>query len=199
MFTGTELMDKTLGIIGFGRVGRLVSQRALAFGMNVIAFDPFVSEEIASELNVTLVDLDDLLAESDYITLHTALLEETEEMINSKTIAQMKDGVVIINAARGKLINEHDLAAALKSGKVGASRDRCLSPGAAAADHPLIRLAQCTAHAPSGRQHGRSPAGRGHANRRPGAGCFTRYGLPQHAQYAVSVLAEAALRKYSRL
>ena len=120
-YVGTELMGKTLGIIGFGRIGRLVSQRALAFGMTVLAYDPFVSEEIARELNVTLVDLDDLLAESDYITLHTALLEETEEMINAKTIAQMKKGVIIINAARGKLINDHDLAAGLKSGRVGAA------------------------------------------------------------------------------
>lgn len=120
-YVGTELMGKTLGIIGIGRVGRLVSQRALAFGMTILAYDPFVSEEIARELNVTLVDLDDLLAESDYIALHTALLEETEEMINKKTIAQMKKGVIIINAARGKLINDHDLAAGLKSGRIGAA------------------------------------------------------------------------------
>jgi D-3-phosphoglycerate dehydrogenase / 2-oxoglutarate reductase len=139
-FTGTELMGKTLGIIGFGRVGRLVSQRALAFGMNVLAFDPFVSEEIAAELNVTLVDLDDLLAESDYLTLHTALLEETEEMINTKTIGQMKDGVVIINAARGKLINDHDLAVALKSGKVKAVGIDVFRQEPPQPDHPLIGL-----------------------------------------------------------
>ncbi|MFN2124274.1 MAG: phosphoglycerate dehydrogenase [Candidatus Promineifilaceae bacterium] len=139
-FTGTELMGKTLGIIGFGRVGRLVSQRALAFGMNILAFDPFVSEEIAAELNVTLVDLDDLLAESDYITLHTALLEETEEMINADSIAQMKDGVIIINAARGKLINDNDLAEALKSGKVQAAGIDVYRQEPPAADNPLLGL-----------------------------------------------------------
>ena len=139
-FTGTELMGKTLGIIGFGRVGRLVSQRALAFGMNILAFDPFVSEEIAAELNVTLVDLDDLLAESDYITLHTALLEETEEMINAGSIAQMKDGVIIINAARGKLINDNDLAEALKSGKVQAAGIDVYRQEPPAADNPLLGL-----------------------------------------------------------
>jgi len=139
-FTGTELMGKTLGIIGFGRVGRLVSQRAFAFGMHVLAYDPFVSEEIAAELNVTLVDLDDLLAQSDYITLHTALLDETEEMINAATISQMKDGVIIINAARGKLINDDDLAEALQSGKVAAAGIDVYRQEPPPPDNPLIGL-----------------------------------------------------------
>jgi D-3-phosphoglycerate dehydrogenase len=139
-YTGTELMGKTLGVIGFGRVGRLVSQRALAFGMNVLAYDPFVSEEVARELNVTLVDLEDLFAGSDYITLHTALLEETEEMINADSIAQMKDGVIIINAARGKLINDNDLAAALKSEKVRAAALDVFRKEPPAPDNPLIGL-----------------------------------------------------------
>src|SRR5690606_30347394 len=109
------------GIIGFGRIGRHVAKRAQAFEMDVLAYDPYVSEEIGQEHNVTLVDLDDLLAEADYITLHTALIPETESMINAETIAQMKDGVVIVNAARGKLIDEDALAAALQSGKVRAA------------------------------------------------------------------------------
>ena len=120
-FVGQELKDKTLGVIGFGRIGRLVTERAQAFGMQVIAYDPFVSEAVGRELNITLVDLDDLLAQSDYITLHTALVPETNEMINAETIAQMKDGVIIINAARGKLINEAALAEGIKSGKVKAA------------------------------------------------------------------------------
>jgi D-3-phosphoglycerate dehydrogenase len=139
-YGGTELMGKKLGIVGFGRVGRLVSQRALAFGMDVIAYDPFVSEEVGRELNVTLVDFEDLLAESDYISLHTALLSETEEMINNKTLAQMKDGVIIINAARGKLINDHDLAAALKNGKVGALGIDVYRQEPPQDDHPLLGL-----------------------------------------------------------
>ena len=93
-FVGTELYRKTLGIVGFGRIGRLVAKRAQAFGMDVLAYDPYVSEEVGQELGVTLVDLDDLLAQSDYITLHTALVPETEKMINAQTIAQMKPGMI---------------------------------------------------------------------------------------------------------
>ncbi|MFN2137767.1 MAG: phosphoglycerate dehydrogenase [Candidatus Promineifilaceae bacterium] len=139
-FTGTELLGKTLGIIGFGRVGRLVSQRARSFGMSVLAYDPFVSEEVAQELGVTLVDLEDLLPEADYITLHTALLEDTKEMINSASITQMKDGVIIVNAARGKLINDDDLAAALKSGKVGYAAIDVYAQEPPGPDNPLIGL-----------------------------------------------------------
>ena len=113
-FVGTELYRKTLGIIGFGRIGRLVAKRAQAFGMEILAYDPYVSEEVGQELGVTLVDLDDLLAQADYISLHTALLPETEKMINAQTIAQMKPGMILINAARGKLIDEEALAEGLK-------------------------------------------------------------------------------------
>lgn len=120
-FVGTQLYGKTLGIIGFGRIGRLVAQRARAFGMEILAYDPYVSEEVARETAVPLVDLEELLPACDYITLHTAISPETTRMINAQTIAQMKDGVVIINAARGKLIDESDLAEALKSGKVKAA------------------------------------------------------------------------------
>jgi D-3-phosphoglycerate dehydrogenase / 2-oxoglutarate reductase len=117
-FVGRQLYRKTLGIIGFGRIGRLVTRRAQAFGMEVIAFDPFVSEEVGRELGVTLVDMDDLLAQSDYISLHAIISPETQNMINAESIRQMKDGVIIINAARGKLIDEDALAEALQSGKV---------------------------------------------------------------------------------
>lgn len=120
-FVGTQLHGKVLGIIGFGRIGRLVAQRAKAFGMEVIAYDPYVSEEVGRELGITLVDMDDLLPAADYITLHTAITPETTHMINTQTIAQMKDGVVIINAARGKLIDETALAQSLQSGKVKAA------------------------------------------------------------------------------
>jgi D-3-phosphoglycerate dehydrogenase len=120
-FTGTQLYRKTLGLIGFGRIGRLVAKRAIAFGMEVLAFDPFVSEEVARELGVVLVDLDDLLVQSDYISLHTIITPETEYIINDKSLGKMKRGVVIINSARGKLINEAALVAALQSGQVGAA------------------------------------------------------------------------------
>ncbi len=120
-FVGTQLHGKTLGIIGFGRIGRLVAQRAKAFGMEVLAYDPYVSEEVGREQNITLVDLDELLPAADYISLHTAVTPETTRMINAQTIAQMKDGVVVVNAARGKLIDESALAEALQSGKVKAA------------------------------------------------------------------------------
>ncbi|MDX1417800.1 MAG: phosphoglycerate dehydrogenase [Candidatus Promineifilaceae bacterium] len=120
-YVGTELFGKTLGIIGFGQVGRLVAERALAFGMEVLALDPYVSEEVARQMGVTLVDLEDLLPESDYLTLHTTYLPETADIINVETISQMKDGVVILNTARGRLIDDHALADALKSGKVKAA------------------------------------------------------------------------------
>lgn len=139
-FTGQELHQKTLGVVGFGRIGRLVAERAKAFGMKVIAYDPFVSEYVGREMNVTLVDLDELWAQSDYITLHTSLTAETQKMINATTIAQMKDGVIIINVARGKLVDEAALAAALKSGKVKAAGLDVFSSEPPAADNPLLGL-----------------------------------------------------------
>jgi len=121
LFMGSELHAKTLGIIGFGNIGRLVAKRAQAFGMTVVAYDPFVPEEVAQALDVTLLDLDDLLPQSDYITLHTAVTPSTTKMINAETIAQMKDGAILVNVARGKLIDEQPLADALASGKLKAA------------------------------------------------------------------------------
>jgi D-3-phosphoglycerate dehydrogenase / 2-oxoglutarate reductase len=123
-FVGVQLYGKTLGIIGIGRIGQLVARRAQAFGIEIVAFDPFVSEAVALEIGVTLVDLDDLLAQADYITLHASATAETQGMINATTLAQMKNGVRIVNVARGKLIDEPALADALQSGKVaGAALD----------------------------------------------------------------------------
>ncbi|MBP6015276.1 MAG: phosphoglycerate dehydrogenase [Candidatus Promineofilum sp.] len=120
-FVGTELFEKTLGIIGFGYIGRLVARRAQAFGMKVVAFDPYVPTETGIELDVELLPLEDVLATSDIITLHAIVTPETKGMINADTIATMKDGVIVINVARGKLIEEQALAEALKSGKVAAA------------------------------------------------------------------------------
>ncbi|MFQ5400458.1 MAG: hydroxyacid dehydrogenase [Anaerolineae bacterium] len=139
-FVGTELYGKVLGVIGFGRIGRLVAQRAQAFGMKVVAYDPFVSEETGRELGVTMLDLAGLLSRSDYITLHTAYLPETDKMINANSIAQMKDGVILVNAARGKLVDEYALADALKRGKVKAAAVDVYSSEPPGADHPLIGL-----------------------------------------------------------
>jgi D-3-phosphoglycerate dehydrogenase len=123
-FLGVQLYRKTLGIVGLGRIGIRVAQRAQAFGMTVLAFDPFISDDVARELKVTPVDMDDLLDRSDFITLHTALTPETRDMFNAQTIARMKPGVRLINCARGVLVNEAALVEALRSGHVaGAALD----------------------------------------------------------------------------
>jgi D-3-phosphoglycerate dehydrogenase len=116
---GAEVRGKTLGLVGLGRIGREVAIRAAAFDMKLLAFDPYLSESAASELSVELVPLEKLLAESDFISLHTAVSPQTQGMINAESLAKTKKGVRIINAARGELINEVDLAAAIKSGQVG--------------------------------------------------------------------------------
>jgi len=116
-FVGTELDGKTLGVIGYGYIGHLVARRALAFGMKVLAYDPYVQDDSEA----TLVELPELLARADIITLHSVVTPESANMINAETIAQMKDGVIIVNVARGKLIDEQALADALQSGKVAAA------------------------------------------------------------------------------
>jgi len=108
--SGAEVRGKTLGLVGLGRIGSEVASRAEAFDMRVVAYDPFISEAAARELSVELVPLDQLLAECDFISLHTAVSPQTRDMINAASIAKMKKGVRIVNAARGELINEADLA-----------------------------------------------------------------------------------------
>jgi D-3-phosphoglycerate dehydrogenase len=139
-YVGTELYGKTLGLIGFGLVGRLVAERALAFGMEVLAYDPLVSEEIALDLGVTLVDLEDLLPVADYLSLHTALLPETESIINAASISLMKKGVIIINVTRGKLIDDNALADGLKSGHVRAAAIDVYRQEPPTASNPLLGL-----------------------------------------------------------
>ncbi len=139
-FMGVELRGKTLGVVGFGRIGRAVAKRALAFEMTVIAFDPYIPADVAADLGVELVDLDTLYQRSDFISLHAVLTDETRDMINAGTIAKMKDGVRIVDAARGALINEADLADALKSGKVAGAALDVYPSEPPTADDPLIGL-----------------------------------------------------------
>ncbi len=120
-FMGMELYNKTLGIIGFGNIGTHVARMAHGIGMNVITYDPFLSEERARSLGAKVVDLDELIKKSDFITIHTPLTKETKGLINAERIAQMKDGVRLINSARGGIIDEKALYNALKSGKVAAA------------------------------------------------------------------------------
>ncbi|HEY0854124.1 MAG TPA: phosphoglycerate dehydrogenase [Devosia sp.] len=123
-FMGVEVTNKILGLIGAGNIGSIVADRAQGLKMKVIAFDPFLTPERAQTMGVEKVELDDLLKRADFITLHTPLIEATKNIINADAIAKMKDGVRIINCARGGLVDEAALADALKAGKVaGAAFD----------------------------------------------------------------------------
>jgi hypothetical protein len=121
---GAELRGKTLGILGLGRIGLEVAKRARGFGLEIIGSDPFVSAAVARENGIKLVTLDELIAGSDYITLHVGLTPQTTGVVNAKSIAAMKKGVRIVNCARGELIEDAALVEALKSGQVaGAALD----------------------------------------------------------------------------
>jgi D-3-phosphoglycerate dehydrogenase len=118
-FMGVEITGKTLGVIGCGNIGSIVCARANGLKMNVIGYDPFLSKERAQEMGIEKVELDDLFARADFITMHVPLTDKTRNIINAAAIAKMKDGVRIINCARGGLVVEADLAEAIKAGKVG--------------------------------------------------------------------------------
>jgi D-3-phosphoglycerate dehydrogenase len=120
-FMGVELLNKTLGIVGLGNIGGQVAKRALGLEMNVIAHDPFLSEDKAKAMGIRKVSLDELFAQSDFITIHSPLTPETKGLVNAQTIGKMKKGVRIINCARGGIIDEHALYEAIKSGKVAAA------------------------------------------------------------------------------
>ncbi|OHD56728.1 MAG: phosphoglycerate dehydrogenase [Spirochaetes bacterium GWF1_51_8] len=123
-FTGTELRGKTLGVIGLGRIGTEVAKRAKAFEMNILGFDPYLSEERAKDLGIELSDLPRIYKESDFITIHTPLTEQTKGMIGKNEIEMMKKTVRIVNAARGEIVSEQALADALKEGRIaGAAVD----------------------------------------------------------------------------
>lgn len=123
-FVGVEMRGKTLGILGFGRIGSGVAKRALAMDMKVIAYDPFITEEKAKRLDIELADFDQVIAQADFVTFHLPLTNETRGMLNAERIATMKKGVRIINCARGGVIDEAALAEAIKAGHVaGAAID----------------------------------------------------------------------------
>jgi D-3-phosphoglycerate dehydrogenase len=118
-FQGIELHGKTLGVLGLGKIGTLVAQRASSFGMHILAYDPYISVDRARRLGVELAELDEVLAQADFITIHLPRTRETEGLVDAAAIATMKDGVRIVNAARGGIVDEPALAAAIPSGKVG--------------------------------------------------------------------------------
>jgi D-3-phosphoglycerate dehydrogenase len=123
-FMGIEVCDKVLGVIGLGNIGRIVAERALGLKMKVISYDPFITTDAAAKLGIEMVDIDTLLAHSDFITIHTPRTDETKNLIRKDTITKMKHGVRIINCARGGIVNEADLLEGLESGKIaGAALD----------------------------------------------------------------------------
>jgi len=123
-FQGTELYGKTLGVLGLGRVGSEVARRAIAFGMRVLAYDPYITLSRANALQVELAELDEIYARADFVTVHMPMTEEARNLINAAAFAKMKPGVRIVNCARGGIVNEGDLLAAIQSGHVaGAALD----------------------------------------------------------------------------
>lgn len=118
-YTGVEVFEKTLGVVGLGKIGREVASRCRAFGMNVIGYDPVLAPDVAAKLSIELVSLDELFRRSDFITVHTPLTKETKGLLNDGTLAKCKKGVRIVNCARGGIIDEAALLRALQSGQVG--------------------------------------------------------------------------------
>jgi D-3-phosphoglycerate dehydrogenase len=147
-FMGVEVFNKTLGVIGLGRIGIEVSRRMKSFGMRVIAYDPFISLEVAQKHGIEIVELPQLLASADYISLHTPLTKETLNLIDAGTISQMKKGVYIINCARGGIIDEKALHEALISGHVAGAALDVFEQEPPSEDNPLLNMEQvvCTPH-----------------------------------------------------
>ncbi|MDD5282212.1 MAG: phosphoglycerate dehydrogenase [Candidatus Omnitrophica bacterium] len=139
-FMGVELYGKTLGIVGFGRIGSEVAKRALSFGMKILAYDPFLSAEVAESIGVEIAELKKVLQEADYITVHTPLTDETRHMISDKEFALMKKGVRIINCARGGIIDEAALVKALKEQKVSGAAMDVFENEPLSAENELLKL-----------------------------------------------------------
>jgi len=144
-FTGSELRNKTLGLIGLGTIGTEVARLAQALKMTVVAFDPYVSTVLATEQNIRLLPLEDVLRAADFISLHCSLTPETEHVINAKTLALTKPGVRIVNCARGELVDPTALRAALESGKAAGAALDVFQVEPPAAGEPLLGFEQVIA------------------------------------------------------
>lgn len=139
-FMGVELYNKILGIIGLGRIGAEVAKRALSFGMKVLAYDPFLSREVAENLGVEIVELKELLQHSDYITVHTPLTDETRHMISTQEFALMKKSARVINCARGGIIDEQALVKAIKEGRISGAAIDVFEKEPPLSDNELLKL-----------------------------------------------------------
>src|ERR1043166_8226397 len=148
-FVGTELRGKTLGVVGLGRIGRVVASRARGFEMRVVAFDPFVAPEQVRDAEIELAPLEEVCARAAFLTVHTPLTPETRGIVGAKEFAQMKPGVYVINCARGGLVDERALYAAIQEGRVAGGGGGGAPAGAGeappAADHPLLALEEVIA------------------------------------------------------
>jgi glyoxylate reductase len=144
LLLGKDLHDGTLGLVGFGRIGREMARRATGFGMRVLYHDLVRAEpEVEAALNATPVPLEELLAESDFVSLHTVLSAETRHLIDAAALARMKPGAILINTSRGPVVDQEALADALRSGHLfGAGLD-VTDPEPLRADHPLVKLPNC--------------------------------------------------------
>ena len=142
--TGHEIRGKTIGIVGLGRIGREVAVRARAFGMEVVGYDVFWDDTFAAAHDIVrAATLDDLFGRSDVISLHTNLTADTRDLVRAESLARMKPGVIVINCARGEIVNAADMAAALASGHVGGYGTDVLDEEPPRADHPLLAAPNC--------------------------------------------------------
>ena len=143
--SGSELCDKTFGVVGLGNIGRIVAERGRGLKMKVVGYDPFLSSEAAARLGVELLGLDELLARADFITIHTPLTSETRGLIGPSQFAKMKKGAFLVNAARGGIVDETACVAALDEGTLAgaAFRRPFCGPRPPPADHPLVMHPKC--------------------------------------------------------
>ncbi len=147
-FTGMELFNRTLGLLGLGNIGRVVAERAQGLGMRVVAFDPFLPEEVAAKLDIELLPLDELLARADALTVHVPKTKDTAGLLGTEAFKKCKRGVLVINAARGGIVDEDALLAALDGGQVGGAALDVFDQEPTPPDHPLVKHPQviCTPH-----------------------------------------------------
>jgi glyoxylate reductase len=143
LLLGREVSGATIGIVGLGRIGKEVAKRARGFDMRVLAFDPFEDAAFAREHDVTYVPLEELLADSDFVTLHVALTPETHHLIGAAELGRMKPTAILVNASRGPVVDTDELVDALQGGTIlGAALD-VTDPEPLPADHPLVNMTNC--------------------------------------------------------
>ncbi len=181
---GTELRGKTLGIVGLGKIGLEVAKRARAFEMQIVAHDPFVSSALAKDNGIRLATLDEVYAAADYLTLHVGLTPQTQNMINAESVKKMKRGVRLVNCARGELVDEAALAAALQEGQVAAAALDVFVKEPLK-DSPLQKTGQRHPHSSHRRFHQRSAGSRGPSDCHAGEGISEAWSDSERGQRPV--------------